>query len=94
MTTTNLANFGFRELAMAAELLTAWSKNQLPEEFDLDNVQIMMNQSSGNVFLTNENYDVVMMHDDKLQMFYSDPETGEEGFFDELSDEAKERLGL
>lgn len=35
-----------------------------------------------------------MMNGDELESFYTDFETGEEGFKDELSDEALERLGL
>jgi hypothetical protein len=54
----------------------------------------MFNTHSGNVFLTNAEFQVVMMNGDKLESFYTDFETGEEGFKEELSDEAINRLNL
>lgn len=82
-TTTNLADFGYREKKMAAELLTAMCQG-LPDDFDDDQVTVMMNTSSGNVFLTNDNCDVAMMNGDKLESFYSCPECGHEGFKEDM----------
>lgn len=85
MTTTNLAEFGKRELTMAAELLNAYSKgNYECPYFEESGVQIMMNINSGNVFLTNNEYQVLMMNGNKLEGFYSSPYSGHEGFIDEL----------
>lgn len=53
-----------------------------------------MNTHSGNVFLTNADFQVAMMNGNKLETFYTDFETGEEGFKEELSNEALENLGL
>ncbi len=64
MTTTDLSQFGNRERAMAEELLHAWNNNNLPEEFYDDEVIIVMNTCSGNVFLTNSDYQVAMMNGD------------------------------
>lgn len=83
-TTTDLAKFGFREIKMAAELLNAWVEHGLPDDFSDDEVTVMMNQNSGNVFLTNSEYQVAMMNGDKLESFYSSPYEGKEGFFDDL----------
>jgi len=83
MTTTNLADFGYREKKMAAELLTAMCHG-LPDDFDDDQVTVMMNTHSGNVFLTNANCDVAMMNGDKLESFYSCPECGHEGFKEDM----------
>ena len=94
ITTTDFARFGSRERRMAEELLRAWREQSLPEDFYKEEVTIMMNTHSGNVFLTNSNYQVAMMNGDKLETFYTDFETGEEGFKDELSEEAKLRLDL
>lgn len=85
MTTTNLADFGYRELDMAADLLKAYAngKNNCPF-FNDDRVQVMMNQNSGNVFLTDSDYNVLMMNGNDLEGFYVSPYSGQEGFFNEL----------
>lgn len=94
VTTTDFSRFGSREREMAEELLKAWREQGLPDDFDNDSVVIMMNFYSGNVFLTNADYQVAMMNDDTLESFYTDFETGEEGFKDELTEESLTRLGL
>ena len=90
--TTDFAKFGHREREMARELLNAWSSQGLPEDFDNDEVTIMFNLQSGCVFLTNAQFQAAMMNGEVIESFYTDFETGEEGFFDELSEEAKARL--
>jgi len=92
VTTTDFTQFGHRERELATELLNAWSSQGLPEDFYNEAVTIMMNKLSGYVFLTNSEYQVAMMNGDVLESFYTDFETGEEGFFDELSEEARARL--
>jgi hypothetical protein len=83
-TTTNIADFGSRERGMLIELLTAWNNQGLPKDFDVAGVTPMMNMNSGNVFLTNEEFQVAMMNGDSLESFYTLPYGGEEGFLDEL----------
>lgn len=94
ITTTDFSRFGYRERKMAEELLMAWREQGLPEDFYDDEVAIMMNLYSGYVFLTNSEYQVAMMNGDQLESFYTDPETGEEGFREDLSEEACKRLNL
>lgn len=94
ITTTDFSKFGYRERAMAEELLKAWREQGLPEDFDDDEVSIMFNTHSGSVFLTNSEFQVAMMNGNLLESFYTDFETGEEGFKEELSDEAKNRLSI
>jgi len=94
MTTTDLTKFGYREREMAEKLLHAWNEDGLPDDFYDDEVTIMMNMNSGYVFLTNSDLQVAMMNGDSLEIFYTDPETGEEGFLEELSNEALINLGL
>lgn len=84
ITTTNLEEFGARERALMVTLLTAWEKQGLPSDFYDDEVTCMMNKNSGNVFLTNSEYQAAMMNGDKLETFYNCPECGHEGFFDEM----------
>ena len=62
MTTTNLSDFGYRELAMLEDLLKAMREQGLPDDFYDEEVHPMMNQNSGNVFLTNSEYQVAMMN--------------------------------
>lgn len=83
-TTTDFAKFGNRERKMAEELLRAWREQGLPDDFDDDKVTIMMNHNSGNVFLTNAEYQVAMMNGDTLESFYTCPYCGHEGFKDEM----------
>lgn len=94
ITTTDFSKFGYRERKLAEQLLHNWNEQGLPEDFWDEEVTIMMNTHSGNVFLTNAEFQVAMMNGEKLESFYTDPETGEEGFKEELSNEALERLGL
>lgn len=84
MTTTNLSDFGYRELAIVRDLLTAMIDEGLPSDFDNNGVVPMMNKNSGNVFLTNEDYQVAMLHGGKLESFYWLGYHGYEGFLDEL----------
>ena len=90
MTTTDLSKFGARELAMAEELLEAQRTQGLPEDFQDSEVTVMMNTMSGNVFLTNSEFEVAMMNGDKLESFYTSPYKGTEGFFEDLIDEYKD----
>lgn len=96
--TTDLGDFGWRELSLASELLNAMTKNDLPglpEEFEFNHVQIALNKRSGYVFLTNAEYQVAMMNGDKLEMYYTCPICGAEGFTDEIKwNEEKDLCGL
>lgn len=89
ITTTDLAKFGYREKAMASKLLAEMCKG-LPEDFSDDEVTVMMNSNSGNVFLTNADYQVAMMNGDKLESFYNCPYCGHEGFKEDMAHEAKD----
>ncbi|MCK5074107.1 MAG: hypothetical protein KAQ98_11825 [Bacteriovoracaceae bacterium] len=90
MTTTDFAKFGSRERKMAEDLLKAWRKQGLPEDFYEDEVTIMMNQNSGNVFLTNADYQVAMINGDKLESFYDCPYCGHEGFLEDMEHEPED----
>jgi len=94
ITLTDLSRFGYRQRHIAEMLLKVWNEGELPEDFHDNEVTIMMNTHSGNVFLTNSEYQVAMLNGDKLESFYHDGETGEEGFKEELSPKALLNLGL
>lgn len=80
---TDLSEFGWREKHLAGRLLTEACKG-LPSDFNDDAVTVMMNLNSGDVFLTNEDFQVAMMNGDKLEIFYSCPNCGHEGFAEEM----------
>ena len=87
VTTTDFSEFGWRERKMAAELLTASCDHGFPEDFEDNEVTIMMNKNSGNVFFTNSEFQVAMMNGDKIESFYTTPYKGKEGFADELKED-------
>ena len=82
--TTDLSLFGFRERAELAILLNAWNIQGLPDGFYNDEVVPMFNRNSGNVFLTNSEYEVAMMNGNDLESFYVLPYSGIEGFYEDL----------
>ena len=84
ITTTDLSKFGWREWSELRRILDAMIDKGLPEEFDNSNIHAMFNKNSGNVFLTNDECQVAMMNGDKLELFYSCPECGHEGFKDQM----------
>ena len=88
--TENLADFGYMEQDKAKDIFEAWKLNGLPRDFDNDGVKLAFNMNSGNVFLTNAEYQVSMCGDnEELYSFYSSPYEGYEGSFDDLLDEYK-----
>ncbi|AEV99710.1 hypothetical protein A4D02_35385 [Niastella koreensis] len=82
--TENLADFGFREIKMLSQILNAWVENGLPNDFYTEGVRAAFNRNSGNVFLTNDEYQVAMMNGGNLESFYTTPYEGHEGFLEEL----------
>jgi hypothetical protein len=83
MTTIDLAKFGTRELAIAAQILEVYTNGGCPEEFEQTGVNIMMNIDSGFVFLVNDSYQAAVMNGNKLEMFYYCSNCGKDGFANE-----------
>lgn len=79
---------------MLAEIIHAMIHQGLPNGFKDTGIIPMMNTRSGYVFVTNDEFQVAMMNGGKLEMYHVDYETGEEGFKDTLSPEARLRLSL
>lgn len=80
ITTTDLADFGYSERKELARLLEAWNTQGLPEDFSGDEVRPMMNRNSGNVFLTNADYQCAMLNGESLESWYNCSNCGHEGF--------------
>ena len=76
-----------RERCMLIDIMRAWGDSGLPEDFSDYKVRPAFNRNSGHVFLVNEEQDVCMLRDGKLESFYTSPYEGREGFFDELLEE-------
>lgn len=83
ITTTNLAEFGFREWKLVEELIIAKRDFGFPSDFSLDGVTIMFNKNSGYVFFTNDEYQVALENGGRLSMYYYCANCGHEGFEDE-----------
>lgn len=86
--TEDLSDFGMREIKELRDILDAWIKYGLPDDFWDDKVKPAFNTNSGNVFLTNSDYQVAMLADGKLESWYYTPYSGYEGFYENLVDEA------
>ena len=50
-----------------------------------DGIQLLMNTHSGNVFLCDADYNVCMLNGDKLEMFLTCSNCGNEGFASEIT---------
>lgn len=88
--TEDLSDFGMREIRELKDILDAWLNNGLPDDFEYSGVKPAFNRNSGYVFLVNDEYQVCMEVDGKLESFYTTPYSGYEGFYEELLDEADE----
>lgn len=90
--TSDLSQFGRRELALAGELLSALHTVRDNTKFLGDGVKVYMNKSSGYVFLSDEDYNTAMMNGNVLEDFINCPECGFEALSSEFSqsDDAKD----
>ena len=84
--TDDLSRFGYRELKRASELLSVYCDEGKPE-FLVDNVRVFMNTNSGNVFLSDDDFNIAMMNGNKLEQWFSCPECGHEGFKEDMKHE-------
>ena len=75
--TSDISQFGYREIAIAAELRGEYAKR--PAEFLGDGVSVSFNTHSGCVFLSDEDFNVGVMVGGELVQFFSCPECGNEG---------------
>ena len=82
--TQDFSKFGYRELAIAGELLSAYKQDKDKTKFLGDGIKIEFNPNSGNVFIVDEDYNVAMMCDDLLEDFFSCPQCGHEGFLEDM----------
>lgn len=85
--TADLSEFGYRELDEASNLLKSYATNGTPDGFDSEGLTLWFNKNSGNVFLSNDEYQTLMLTDkNNLEQWYNCPVCGFEGFKDEFID--------
>jgi len=85
----NFADFGYRELDMAGDLLTKYANgtmSRMARDYFSGpyGIQVGFNKNSGNVFLVDEDFNVLMDDGKELDLFITTPYGGVEGFYDEL----------
>ena len=82
--TASLSKFGALERSKLADILQAWERWGLPDDFDDTEVVPLFNTKSGMVFLSNEDYDTLVLEEGKLVQWYVLPHDGHEGTLSEL----------
>ncbi len=86
--TKDLSRFGFRELKMAAELLTAYRTDKDATTLLIgDGLAVWMNIHSGYVFLCDEDLNTAMMSGEILEDFETCGYCGHEGVSSEVLDD-------
>ena len=80
-----------RERKMALKLWSLLHEGKLSElakaQFDETTAEVYFNTSSGNVFLSDDDFNTIMESGGELDLFISTPSEGHEGYFDELMDD-------
>tara|TARA_R100000697_G_scaffold83549_2_gene95614 strand:- start:97 stop:771 length:675 start_codon:yes stop_codon:yes gene_type:complete len=91
MVTSDLNKFGRREKDMMVDLFVLYRDNKITkiakDYFDFGTMKPAYNINSGYVFLTDDDYNVVMENDGMLDLFISTPYAGVEGFYDDLMED-------
>ena len=87
--TRDLSLFGYRELAEAGAMLSAYKGDDDLTKHLWDGVAVEFNPNSGNVFMVDDHFNVAMMADGKLCDFFTSPYEGLEGFYEDLKDQYK-----
>ena len=77
----------YRERNEVRKILNAWCDHGLPWGMEDDEVNFGYNKNSGNVFIFNADYVTALMNGRKLEIFYTCPECGTEGFLEDMEDE-------
>jgi len=90
----NFDGWGYREIDMAMDLLDLYrdgKMSKLARDYfdDREFPKVALNDQSGYVFLTNDDYQVLVENDGELDLFITTGWSGEEGTLDELVDNAE-----
>jgi hypothetical protein len=74
--------WGTGDMRDAAKLLNEYSDD--PSILSGSEITVSFNTDSGNVFLSDDNYDVAMLHRGHIERFYNCPYCGHEGFLEDM----------
>lgn len=88
ITTVDLSKFRYRELDIASDLLKEYSKRNY--DFLSDGLTLNFNANSGNVFLSDEEYNVGMLNNGKLEQWFNCGYCGHEGFKEDMLHEPED----
>ena len=85
----NFSDFGYKELDLAGDLLTKYANgniSRMAQDYFSGpyGLKVGFNKNSGNVFLMDEDYNVLMDDGTELDLWLTIPYSGDEGFFDDL----------
>ncbi len=86
--TNDLSDFGYIELMEASKLLKEYAGSH--EIGELSGVTLNFNKNSGYVFLSDEDYRVFMLDEDKIKEWFNCFECGFEGFDKEMTEHKTE----
>lgn len=90
--TADFGKFGYRELQMAGELLSALKRDMDGTEYLGPGISVCFNMNSGNVFLSDQDYNVAMMNGDTLEDWFICPYCGHEGFKEDMEHGERDEL--
>ncbi len=79
----NIENMGYSQIDEAADLLKAYVTDRPRDWYD-DGVRLAFNPTSGMVFLTNSDYQTLILEDGRAVMWYFLSYHGNEGTLDSL----------
>lgn len=84
MRINNSENLGYRELNMVRNLLNAWLDDGLPDDFNDEFEDIIVDFDFNKAYLANADGQVAMLNGDKIESYYTTPNQGVEGFLEDL----------
>ena len=94
----NFEGWGWREISEGSKLLELFFDDKMSRAFhaifeqDPNNLTLGFNDSSGYVWLQDENYNIAMVSKGRLDIYFTDSETGEEGFIEDFDTKTRKRV--
>lgn len=86
MNTRKFEDLGYVQLRELSEMILSMIEDGVPKDFYDDGVVWEFNPNSGNMFFTNDDYQVCMMNGGKLESFYWLSYDGHAGFAEDLKE--------
>jgi len=83
--TSDLSEFGYIEYEEASKLLKTYCEGDVLTHGLYDGVKLFFNKNSGNVFLSDEDFNTAMMNGDTLEKWFNCGNCGFEGFKEDFN---------